>query len=164
MRHAAEPALARVALPALARKAALAIDLELLHGAHWEREISLQSATMHYVERLAELARTAPQGLLAHAYVRYLGDLSGGQILRRVLASALALTNDAGLAFYRFPEAPEVLAARLRTALDSIALAPAEQARLVEEARLAFRYHIALFEQLDAAATGPVAAVTPPTG
>ena len=161
IRHAADPAIELISLPKLARSAALASDLEALHGARWEREIPLEAAMVRYVERLDDLARTAPRTLLAHAYVRYLGDLSGGQIVRRVIALALALTEDTGQAFYRFSEAPEVLAARLRSALDSIVLTSEEQARLVDEARLAFRYHIELFEQL-AITAQPVAALTQP--
>ena len=161
IRHAADPAIELISLPKLARAAALASDLESLHGVRWEREIPLQPAMVRYVERLDEVTRTAPRTLLAHAYVRYLGDLSGGQIVRRVIASALALTEDSGQAFYRFSEAPEVLAARLRSALDSIVLTSEEQARLVDEAMLAFRYHIELFEQL-AVTSHPVAALTPP--
>jgi heme oxygenase len=159
-RHAADPAIALLSLPVLARSTALASDLESLYGARWEREFPLTPAMVRYVERLDEVARVDPRTLLAHAYVRYLGDLSGGQILRRVIASALALTEDSGQAFYRFPEAPEVLAARLRSALDSIALTPEEQTRLVDDARLAFRYHIELFEQLDDAAARPATALT----
>jgi heme oxygenase len=151
-----------VSLPELARREALESDLESLHGACWEREISLQPAMVRYLERINEIARTNSRALIAHAYVRYLGDLSGGQIVRRVIASALALPQDSGQAFYRFPEAPEVLAARLRSALDSIALAPEEQSQLVDEARLAFRYHIELFEQLGDSATRPAAVLKPP--
>ena len=161
-RHAADPAIALIPLPALARGAALASDLESLYGACWEQEIPLQPAMVRYVERLDDVARTDPRALLAHAYVRYLGDLSGGQIVRRVIASALALTEDSGQAFYRFSKAPEALAARLRSALDSSALTSEEQARLVDEARLAFRYHIELFEQLGDEAEQPAASLTPP--
>ncbi len=161
VRHAADPATALISLPGLARNEALADDLEWLHGALWEQEIPLQPAMVHYVERLDDVARNEPRALLAHAYVRYLGDLSGGQIVRRVIASALALTEDSGLAFYRFAEESEVLASRLRSAFDSIVMTPKEQARLVDEARLAFRYHIELFEQLGDVAARAVA-VPPP--
>ena len=161
-RNAADPAIAQMSHPVLARCAALASDLESLHGARWEQEIPLKPAMIRYVERLDVVARADPRALVAHAYVRYLGDLSGGQIVRRSIASALALTEDSGQAFYRFSEAPEVLAARLRSELDSITLTPQEQARLVDEARLAFRYHIELFEQLGGVAAHPVAAMTPP--
>lgn len=147
-RHATDPAIARVWLPELAREAALASDLEALHGAHWEREIPLQRAMVRYLERLDELAQAAPRDLLAHVYVRYLGDLSGGQIVRRVIASALALGEDSGQAFYRFSGTPGLLAAQLRSALDAITLEPEERARLLGEARLAFRFHVALFDEL----------------
>lgn len=42
--------------------------------------------------------------LLSHSYVRYLGDLSGGQVLRRRVAKAygLAEDDDAGVEFYTF--------------------------------------------------------------
>jgi len=154
---AADPVISQVSLPALARGAALASDLDVLHGGCWEAEIPLAPAMARYVERLDEATRADPVMLVAHAYVRYLGDLSGGQIVRRAIASALALTEDSGQSFYRFSEAPQVLAARLRSALDSIVLTPAEQARLVDEARLAFRYHIELFEELRDAAVPPIA-------
>jgi heme oxygenase len=147
-RHGADPAIAQISLPALARCAALVEDLESLHNANWERDIPLRPAMLRYVDRLDAVSRTEPRKLVAHAYVRYLGDLSGGQIVRRVIASAFALAEDSGQAFYRFPEVPDVLAARLRAELNSIALAREEQERLVQEARLAFRYHIELFNQL----------------
>lgn len=159
--HAADPAIAKVWFPELAREAALASDLEALHGALWEREIAVRPAMMRYVARLDEVAQAAPRLLLAHAYVRYLGDLSGGQIVRRVIASSLALGADSGQSFYRFSEAPERLAARLRTALDAIELEPEELAQLVDEARLAFGLHIALFEQL-ADGTAHSAGAPPP--
>ncbi len=161
-RHAADPAIGQMSLPVLARCAALASDLESLHGVRWAHEIPLKPTLIRYVERLDEVARADPRALISHAYVRYLGDLSGGQIVRRAIASALALTKDSGQEFYRFSEEPEVLAVRLRAALDSITLTPEEQARLVDEARLAFRYHIKLFEQLGDVPALPVASITPP--
>jgi len=61
-----------------------------------------------YICRLRKIADSAdPSPLLAHAYVRYMGDLSGGQIIRRRLAKAygLELSNaGSGLDFYDFKE------------------------------------------------------------
>lgn len=57
-----------------------------------------------YIERLNELSRsaeTAPR-LLAHAYVRYLGDLSGGQIIGNKLRKAYNLPTLDGRRFYFF--------------------------------------------------------------
>ncbi|KAH8088976.1 hypothetical protein BXZ70DRAFT_955068, partial [Cristinia sonorae] len=55
-----------------------------------------------YVARLQTTASTRPSLLLAHAYVRYLGDLSGGQYIRRRLASAYGLHDGFGLSVYDF--------------------------------------------------------------
>ena len=46
-------------------------------------------------------AADAPR-LIAHAYVRYLGDLSGGRIVGRILARSPGLGPEA-LSFYDFP-------------------------------------------------------------
>ncbi|BEI81080.1 hypothetical protein CcaverHIS002_0202400 [Cutaneotrichosporon cavernicola] len=57
-----------------------------------------------YIDRLRELAATPDQAprLLAHAYVRYLGDLSGGQIIGARLRKAYNLDNLDGRMFYFF--------------------------------------------------------------
>lgn len=58
-----------------------------------------------YTSRLRALASARdPAPLLAHAYVRYLGDLSGGQVIRRRVARAYGLEDDggAGVSFYEF--------------------------------------------------------------
>ncbi|VDB88519.1 unnamed protein product [Peniophora sp. CBMAI 1063] len=58
-----------------------------------------------YAGRIASLsASREPAPLLAHAYVRYLGDLSGGQVIRRRVARAYGLEEDngAGVSFYEF--------------------------------------------------------------
>ena len=83
-RHAAHPLIAPVHAPALCRAAALAQDLAVLHGPHGVDELPLAPVTPLYVARLRTLDAEQPGLLLAHAYVRYLGDLSGGQMLRRV--------------------------------------------------------------------------------
>ncbi|KAL7421083.1 hypothetical protein Q5752_003967 [Cryptotrichosporon argae] len=57
-----------------------------------------------YISRLRALAssaETAPR-LLAHAYVRYLGDLSGGQIIGARLRAAYGLAGLDGRRFYFF--------------------------------------------------------------
>ena len=80
------------------------------------------SALVEYIERLRSLDMESgqfPQGqvkyiypapaaspylLLSHAYVRYMGDLNGGQIIKESVAKAYDLeegTSD-GLRFYRF--------------------------------------------------------------
>jgi len=60
-----------------------------------------------YLSRIRELAdRSDPSPLLAHSYVRYLGDLSGGQTVRHTIAKAYDLDEASGLgvSFYGFKE------------------------------------------------------------
>lgn len=57
------------------------------------------------IERIRAAALSPdPSALLAHAYVRYLGDLSGGQIIRRRIAKAydLDVVSGLGTEFYGF--------------------------------------------------------------
>ena len=70
----------------------------------------LARATQHYVERLHELSAAKPGLLVAHAYVRYLGDLNGGQALRRVVARSLGLADGTGTQFYDFGDSADAAA------------------------------------------------------
>jgi heme oxygenase len=149
-RHAGHPAIAPVWQPRLHRRAALAADLSLLHGEHWASELALPAAARGYVARLHELDRSAPQRLVAHAYVRYLGDLSGGQWLKSSVQRMLGLLDGHGLAFYDFGSAQDVAlqARRLRAGLDACTHDEASARAIVDEARLAFGLHLPLFDEL----------------
>lgn len=158
-RHAAHPGLAALVEPALFRSEALAQDLAGLHGPRWADEIAVVPAARDYAAHLRELDASAPLRLAAHAYVRYLGDLSGGQLLASRVARQLALDEGTGVAFYDFGPAAVVTAraAALRLALDQLARDEDEAAALVDEACAAFVRHRQLFEALSlpTAHTGP---------
>jgi heme oxygenase len=153
-RHATEASLVPLCIPALFRSDALARDLSDLYGAAWERTIVLQPATGMYVAQLKHLQETDPALLLAHAYVRYLGDLSGGQLLKRIVAKNLGLAagsgTGTGTAFYDFGDADTTqgLIRQFRAGLENI---PVDQTRIdaiVAEAKRAFELHRSLFQQL----------------
>ena len=155
--HGAAEAVAVLQAAPLARAPALAEDLALLHGPGWAEALPLAATTQHYVARLQALARAAPSEaappLVAHAYVRYLGDLHGGQALARVVARAYALPGAAGTDFYRFGtevELPQRRAA-LRAALAALPLTAPEADAFVAEACWGFEQHVRLFEELAAA-------------
>ena len=76
--HAAHPSVAPLHLARLFRCGQLADDLAELHGAAWQQEIAIAAAAQRYAQRLRDIAGDRPELLVAHAYVRYLGDLSGG--------------------------------------------------------------------------------------
>jgi heme oxygenase len=153
-RHAASALVAPVRLPALYRAAALGRDLDHLWGAGWPG-LPLCQSMRAYLARIGALAAGEPGLLAAHVYVRYLGDLSGGQILREVVARAFGLRDGRGLAFYSFGEATAQTAkARLRAGLDALPLDAAGADALVAEALDAFERHIELFLELDRLAQG----------
>lgn len=148
-RHAGAGPVSRVHAPALSRTAALQADLDALHGGDWRQSIPLTAAAESYVERVRWLDETEPMLLVAHSYVRYLGDLSGGQVLGRVVAGALGLHDGRGTSFYTFgPPGAAALASRYRQGLSAIQLDEASALRVVNEARDSFQRHCAMFEEL----------------
>lgn len=160
LRHAQHPAISRVFSAELLRAAALGSDLDHLHGPGWRDELAAQPAALDYAARLAEIERSEPALLVAHAYVRYLGDLSGGQALRKIVARSLALAPQAGTRFYDFgtPQQVGAMAQHFRSGLDQIEGDVAAREAIVGEATDAFRRHGELFEQLDRARLAPIAA------
>lgn len=161
--HGEHPALKPMRLPGLARAAALAEDLARLHGPGWATDVRPVDSGRSYVQHLRHLERQRPALLAAHAYVRYLGDLSGGQLLKRIVAQTFRLDDGRGTAFYDFgpPPAAQAMALRFRTALGLAVLDPDTQDALIEEAKLAFALHISLFEGLAAAHGLPRAQAMP---
>lgn len=136
-----------VRLPGLPRAAALASDL----GALALRAPPLEEAAEAYVQRLHALGAARAPALLAHAYVRYMGDLNGGQALRRLVGRAYGLGGSV-TRFYDFGGAEQVraLADAFRRGLDAPVLTATGADRVVAEARWAFQQHQRLFEQLAA--------------
>ena len=102
-----------------------------------------------YVARIAESADNGT--FVAHHYTRYLGDLSGGQAIGRILDRTFDLDGQ-GVAFYSFEQIPAVKPYKdaYRANLDAIGdrLTPAERGRLVDEVKVAFRAHHDLFAEL----------------
>ncbi len=157
-RHPDEPALLALALAPLHRTSALAADLTALGGPGWAETLPLAPSAQAYAQRLQALADRDPVLLAAHAYVRYLGDLHGGQALKRLVERSLLSGADAvphgATRFYDFGSPAQVLALRadFRAGLARIKVDAADADRLVAEARWAFDRHIALFAELAASA------------
>lgn len=143
--HRRHPCVAPLHWPALARSPALARDLAALAGPGWQGRVVVDAAADAYVARLVALGREAPPLLLAHAYVLYLGDLSGGQILR----ACVARFAPEALARFDFPGL-DVSAARLefRERLDAAPLGPPLVTAVIAEAGRAFELHAGLADAL----------------
>ncbi len=153
-RHQDHPGVRAIYLPALARRHALAQDL-----AHYDPAGSLlrdppSPATRAYVARIQQLEREAPELLVGHAYTRYLGDLSGGRVLRGLVERVLRPPPGRGLEFYRFPAIADPVAFKhdYRARLDTLGTSRERVQSIVDEAKQAFAHNHALFRELEGSA------------
>ncbi len=148
-RHRADPNLAPFLSDALRRGPSLAADLTSLIGPDWRVKVEPTPGTSAYVARLATLGTDWPAGLLAHHYLRYLGDLSGGQIIARVVRKTYGL-EDAGTAFYRFDGIPDIASfkASYRRCLDEIPADGDARRRLIDEVDDGYRMAARIFVDL----------------
>jgi len=150
-RHRQHPVVSKVYFPELHRKAALEADLDYYFGANWREQVAPTAAGQAYVDRIREVANTQPELLVGHSYTRYLGDLSGGQILKGIAQRAMNLSEGEGTAFYEFETITDEKAfkAQYRQALDEAPVDEAMATRIVEEANDAFRLNMEMFQELE---------------
>uniref|UniRef100_A0A8C7GY86 heme oxygenase (biliverdin-producing) n=1 Tax=Oncorhynchus kisutch TaxID=8019 RepID=A0A8C7GY86_ONCKI len=97
-------------------------DLEHFYGQDWREKIVVPAATKIYAHRLRQIGKDNPEYLVAHAYTRYLGDLSGGQVLGRITQKSLGLKGGEGLSFFSFPgvSSPNLFKQLYRSRMNSI--------------------------------------------
>ena len=102
-------------------------DLDELHPGYKHQ---LCIATVEYAKYLAELSSSDPNSLLAHVYVRHMGDLYGGKIISRIVPGSGSC--------YQFEDRPKLIKefnAKLYEDLGS-------------EANVAFEYFKSIFTEL----------------
>ncbi|XP_068099694.1 heme oxygenase 2 [Hyperolius riggenbachi] len=136
----------------LHRTEALKRDLQYFYGEGWEDTIQCSEATRAYVDRIHHLGQHQPELLVAHAYTRYLGDLSGGQILKKVAQRALHLpTTGEGVQFFIFDNVTNAQQFKqlYRARMNTLDLDSETKDRIVDEANRAFQFNMAVFEELD---------------
>ena len=136
----------------LTRLPALEADLEFLLGADWREQIAPLPTTRRYVERIREVGATWAGGFIAHHYTRYLGDLSGGVFIGRVMARRFGFETN-GIGFYLFDDIadPAAFTDVYREQLDAAPWDEAERERVTREVLLAYRFNTELFDDLDRA-------------
>jgi heme oxygenase (biliverdin-producing, ferredoxin) len=135
----------------LLRRGALEADLAFLLGPDWELSTAPLPTTIAYVGRIREVAATWPGGYLAHHYTRYVGDLSGGQVVRAMAERAWGFAHKGdGVRFYVFDEIdnPAAFKREYRAALDALPVDEVEQQRIIDECKRAFRCNIATVDEL----------------
>ena len=91
-----------------------------------------------------QIGKENPEFLVAHAYTRYLGDLSGGQVLGRIAQKSMGLKGSEGLSFFAFPGVsnPTLFKQLYRSRMNSVELTEEERNGMLEEAVRAFELNI----------------------
>jgi heme oxygenase len=149
---AARPIVAAVWFPGLRRLAALEQDLAVFSALADTPAPPPSAPARRYARRIEEVAAHSPELLVAHAYTRYLGDLSGGQVLKSLLRRSLRLEAGVGTAFYEFDDLPDIAAAKrdFRARLDTLPSASPElHDAIVAEANHVFALNLGIFRALE---------------
>lgn len=138
----------------LERLAALDADLDF-----WTKGAGLavdSPASAAYVARI-EATRADPKLFVAHHYTRYLGDLSGGQAIGRILARTYELEQPEGVQFYEFTAIPKPKPYKdaYRARLDALPLTADDKAAVLAEVKDVFALNGALFTELSGTAVRP---------
>ncbi|NXG24277.1 HMOX2 oxygenase, partial [Grallaria varia] len=136
----------------LHRREALAKDLKYFYGDDWKDKIRCSEATQQYVDRIHHVGQHEPELLVAHAYTRYMGDLSGGQVLKKVAQRALKLpSTEEGIQFYVFDNVSNAQQFKqlYRARMNALDLDKNTKERIVEEANKAFGLNMQVFDELD---------------
>lgn len=175
--HRGHPVIFHIYHPRVfSRATALSFDIcHLLDTVTWQTDPlyvaffnDIPAPVQEYCDRIAYLGRVdAPEEdvnlLASHAYVRYLGDLSGGQIIRRKIIKAYNLYDDGdGIAFYTFrtldprtgdraaePHEIRKIKDWFKAGLDESVIDPAVKVAIIEETKRGFIYNSEMFKCLD---------------
>jgi|TARA_B100001094_G_C18161495_1_gene789636 heme oxygenase len=141
--------------PIINRTAFLEQDLRYYYGPMWREQQIPSEACNTYCYRINEIAANDPYLLIAHHYTRYIGDLSGGQILKGIAQKALQPAKGSGLMFYEFPRVPDAKKFKdeYRADLDSLDINESDRNILIDEANYAFLLNMHLFDEIQGNAT-----------
>lgn len=132
----------------LERRQAIASDLAALRARLALPAHPALAPSLDYAAQIRASARDAVR-FLAHHYVRYLGDLSGGQAMRVWLVRHYGLAENE-TAFFRFDSIPKAVPFKksYRAALDALALSRDREDALLTEAVESFHSNERIFAAL----------------
>ena len=149
---AGDPVARRFVFEELRRLPSLEADLEALLGAGWASQVPALPATEAYCARLREVGATWVGGFVAHHYVRYLGDLSGGIFIGEAVERIYDIVDHRGTSFYVFERIPDPMAFKdtYRGLLDDAPWDDTERALITAEILEGYRFNTEVLEQLGA--------------
>ena len=150
IRETEDPMVQAIKSEDLERKEAIERDLEYYYGADWKEKQIPSEACNTYCHRINEIAEKDPYLLVAHHYTRYIGDLSGGKILKEITARVLKPPAGKGLDFYEFPSIPnaKLFKQNYRAVLDNLGTDSSQENALITEANYAFRLNMYMFDEI----------------
>ena len=145
--------------PQLTRLPAIEDDLEFLLGANWRLSVQPLPTTQRYAQRVYQIAAEGwAGGFIAHHYTRYLGDLSGGQVIRTLMQRQFGFETN-GVGFYLFDQIakPKEFKETYRDQLDAVDWSEDERERVIDEVIAAYKFNTDLFVDLSDAKAAAVA-------
>jgi heme oxygenase len=150
-KHKQHPVINLIYFPELNRQSSLEQDMLFYYGNQWHKRITPSPAAQAYIARIQQIYTHEPALLLAHSYTRYLGDLSGGQMLQKIAQSALKLSGYEGTSFYNFQQIPDKQAfkEKYRQALDKLSIDDKTTDKIVAEANHAFKLNMQILKELE---------------
>ncbi|YP_003359246.1 heme oxygenase (plastid) [Cryptomonas paramecium] len=149
-KHNSNPLIGPINFQTLHRKKSLEKDLKYYYGENWKSLIKPSKATLIYTQRIEKISAHKPELLIAHAYTRYLGDLSGGQLLKKITKKSLQLQEEgAGLDFYNFKNIENLQEFKkiYKDALNSLQLDRDCTNSIIAEANTAFKLNMSIFQE-----------------
>jgi heme oxygenase (biliverdin-producing, ferredoxin) len=119
-----------VGLPEIRRAPAILSDFTELWGIDNQETPKMCPIVNEYIKYILSI-KDDPKKLLAHIYVRHMGDLSGGQMIaKRIPGSGR---------YYQFGDNPDAIKELIRSKLDD---------GLADEAKVCFDYAARFFEEM----------------
>tara|TARA_Y100001970_G_scaffold265263_1_gene352687 strand:+ start:309 stop:1019 length:711 start_codon:yes stop_codon:yes gene_type:complete len=145
------PVIKPIGFKSLFRKETLENDLKFYFGDDWKDKINISKSAEEYVKRIRLVAKNSPELLVGHHYTRYIGDLSGGQILKKIAKKALNLPGDNGLNFYDFKliDDEKKFKAEYSETLNKLPINQTTADQIINEANQAFTYNMKMFKELE---------------
>ncbi len=146
------PIVESICFPELYRVPSLEKDLTFFCGENWsDLLINASPSAKVYATRIRKIAKDSPELLIGHHYTRYIGDLSGGQILKNIAQKAMSLSDANGLEFYKFKliDDEKQFKNQYSKNLNSLPIDQKMVDLIVDEANLAFKYNMDMFQELE---------------
>ena len=145
------PVIKHIGFKSLFRRETLENDLKYYFGENWKKEIKISKSAEEYVVRIRNVAKNSPELLVGHHYTRYIGDLSGGQILKKIAKKALNLNGNNGLNFYEFEliDDEKKFKEEYSQTLNKLPINQETADQIIDEANKAFVYNMKMFKELE---------------